>query len=98
MFVGFPRLGAGVAVARTSDAAVTSIGSVDGTPEAVRWAVARNDWMALVTELGWPPTGAHRGILRSAISNKISKSADLSCIEAQHVGLDRGEPAQIVIE
>lgn len=36
MFVGFPRLGAGVAVARTSDAAITSVGSVDGTPEAVR--------------------------------------------------------------
>lgn len=93
MFVGFSRLGAGEAVARTSDAAVTSIGSVDGTPEAVRWAVARNDWMALVTEFGWPPTGAHRGILRLVVSNRSFMSADFSCTDAQHVGLPGGEPA-----
>lgn len=92
MFVGFPRLGARVAVARTS-AAVITVGSEDGTPEAVIWAVARKDWIAFVTDTGSPPTGAHREIDRLLIPDEIFMLASISSPDARLIGLFEGQRA-----
>ena len=74
IFAGFPRLGAGVAVARTLETWLTAVllGAMVGVVEMESWDELRMEDIVACWEVPKPPTAAQRRRLRVPIS-RISR-------------------------